>query len=382
MWWRRLVGLSIACTLGLLVGCGESSKTDSSQGNSGTGGASQGGAGGGNTDSIPLDMLGAAYARAQCAYLERCSSYPGLIAAKVPGGCIAIQTPTVEDDLVAKLSRALDSGRAEYDARAMAECLRRLESAGCADPVPDCEEAILGSVSAGGDCLADLECAGNAYCSAGEPIDEECSRWTCVPRGASGSCACDPGFTCGVDALGNATCQPGLAEGAACTVDGASCRGSLACVTAPAGGEGTCERFRDVALGEACDAVSRRCAADARCMIVGGTSEADFDYRCVSPAPSGGTCHIGLLDDCPMNEICPLGYADLVAGRHTAMCQPAPVAGEACNRDYYSGCLLPSLCSVAGVCETRRRLGEACSDEGSCVSESCVDGLCAVQTPC
>lgn len=388
-------------TLGFAIGCGESEKTDSSEGNgnSGTGaggttgttggsaGATQGGAssgagsGGGSSDSVPLDMLGDAYARAECARLARCSNYPALIEAKVPGGCVAIQAPSAEDHLVAKISRAIDAGRAEYDPRAMAECLERLANLDCAEPLPDCEDAIQGTVPAGGDCLTDFECAGDADCARGDPIDEECSEWICVPRVAPDSCACEPGFSCVVDELGNATCEADIAEGVTCTLDGLPCRGSLRCaVSSPDLGR-TCERFRDVALGEPCDQESRRCAPDARCMIVGGTSEADFDYRCLAPAPSGGTCHIGLLDDCPMGEYCPLAYADLQAGRHTATCLPSVADGEACSRDFSTMCTLPSTCS-AGVCEPPPRLGEACSSTSSCVSERCAGGLCVVETPC
>lgn len=238
--------------------------------------------------------------------------------------------------------RAVEQGRATIDVAAFARCLVATSPALCdtAYVDPSCARRYVGTVPAGGDCYADVECASargacvrdcvGACCKGtcraafkvGEACDTytscepglQCNRGRCVAGDVGGPCTdvgdCDPGAWCD---LKEGICKPSLAPHAVCT-SVLQCGGETVC--AGIGGPGG---------------------------IIGSP-----EGRCLPVTKEGDPC----VESCLGNLAClPSGPAD-------RLCQYRPRLGQPC--DLHS-CRGAGVFCTNGVCAKLEDEGKPCT---------------------
>lgn len=312
--------------------------------------------------------------------------------------------------------RLASLGRAVYDAAAAEACVEGVGALPCTeqwmptgivraphDQVPACAAALDGTVPIGGTCYTHYDCAGIGVSSFCEFADDGCSG-QCVARPTVGA-ACSPqgslaqrcgrGMFCAPDTM---TCQPRIADGAACTGHG-ECRVGHGCfdnlcgpppATVVSGAACTanfqCPEF-DQPLGEVCT----------------GEGTEEPPYHCQPRIAEGQTCNLDNSSRCQLGTVCrdagagpvcvavpddgescaTTGFCNGFLTGHwcddASTCQPPGAAGEACGAPgpFATNCQ-PGLACVAGLCEPLRAAGASCDSDSVCESGSCAaDGRCA-----
>lgn len=372
--WFWALGLTCACA----AAC--SGKSDDSAAPSG--GAGSGEAGG--SAGITLDALPDAYATAYCDVLERCfGPFYGLITAYED--CEKLTAERLRQSGLDALSAAVAAGSVEYHTDAVQGCIDATEKKACAEldqrGSDACEAAITGTRAKGDACDLDEECVGSLICE----VKDACPG-TCVDRYAAGlPCGsddqCADGLVC---SQVTAHCVKPPQEGEACGggVE-AQCDGGLLCK-----GEdkskmqpGSCVTADSVTLGDAGDACDPStlalCKTGLSCVVT-AVSPA-VTWECKQPGASGAPCGIGLPEDCPVGEYCPVTTADVVAMTLEATCTPLPAAGAACATrpfDSLETCVPYARCAADGKCVNLRNLGESCATSDVCYTQRCVNGAC------
>lgn len=415
----RWVGLGVLVLASSLAGA---CSTVTVGGDAGGGGkdAGQGGDAQAQADAMPPDPCAGDVALDDfytCLIGKVCDIYDQCICAfSDPANCLAapfeFQSGLERAFIMDYLHNAIDAGVISYDATRARGCLDFISSATCGDlftsnsQFDDLCQPFTGTVSAGGVCFADVDCAprgsrcekpmstGNVCspgtCAAPVGLGSDCSTNQLCPPGAycvrnqagsyrcesgamgapcQGSYQCDGGLYC--DA--NSTCQPVVPENGSCTDDG-QCQPGLQCVGDDLNGSGTCHRV---------DMVDAPCDnACAGCLY------------CNVPDPSQlGSCQMlpGAGQSCTAQGRCANSF-DVRCENTNNMCVPRGEDNDPCTMNG-GECRFSLFCtadvsgSPTGVCATPLAPGLACTDSQQCASGMCVDDgsgnrVCAAYSDC
>ena len=362
-------GGSVAGSGGGAAGSGGSDVAGSG-GSSGSGGSNVSGSGGtsGASAEVPIDEFAEAYARALCAYNQRCSpffsvSYPNLEA------CVVYSVMVLGSLSEHGLEPAVARGTVEYDAAGAGACLAMLESSSCetAFDGETCDEMARGLLSQGDSCLVSAECGAGLFC---ETLT--CPGACTQRRGEGAECEesteCLEGLRCHIGA-----CAVPTAAGAECDANLAPCTSGLSCV---AGDDGVARcspqgAIAARAVGEACELGNDGlCVEGAYCAF--SRTDAGVSGVCAPRVGSGEACQFGLPDACPSGQYCNADTEGDLSGR----CVPRLALGDACTNS--AGCPPLETTCVAGSCRAWAVIGEACVDDAQCIAGGpCEAGFCA-----
>jgi hypothetical protein len=292
------------------------------------------------------------FARAQCAFFERCNAPRLMSDGEDEGQCFERRFAELQSE-IRSYEAMIDAHRTEFREESVSACIKLIETTDCllVGPAPYCSRFGVGAQAVGAPCLYSDECKADLYC----PSD----GWTCS--------TCQKGLLAGsqCDVLGSTVCGEGLAcsdgicrapiahEGDPChlgrmgTVDTSTlaCAGRLQC--AFHGSTPICKR--PGVEGDSCDFLNEcdswqgyECASDQRCeRVIWG--------------PVGSRCD-------EFGERCSVS-AGCVAG----VCEKLPSAGAQCEPNL--GCDKASFCDTGHVCTLRRGLGEQCEQTGQCLDD-------------
>jgi hypothetical protein len=211
-------------------------------------------------------------------------------------------------------------------------CASATTSATCTDfensNVTQCDPPP-GVLKDGSACAYGEQCASGTCAVANDSV---CG--VCVEPAAQGS-MCANTSTCGagLDCSPGGECLPEGDAGAPCTSGSTYCDYPLGCVN------GVCTQE---AQGDSCSYTEQDCATALFCSSATNTCQA-FAW-----APPGGTCgwvagNDSLWRGCSVSFTCPVP-----SGGETATCPAVAQVGQACNAS--AVCLLPYVCTSAGVC--------------------------------
>lgn len=355
-----------------------SGKSDANPAPSGAAGEGSG------TGGIALDALPDAYARAYCDVLERCfGAFYGLITAYED--CEKLSAERLRQSGLDALSAAVAAGSVEYHAGEVQGCIDATENKACSElnqrGSAACEAAVTGTRAKGEACELDEECEGSLICD----VKDACPG-KCVERYAAGiACGsddqCADGLVC---SQATTHCVKPAAEGEACGggVE-AQCAAGLLCRGEDKGKltAGTCVAAESLALGgegDACDpATLALCRTGLSCVVTAVAPA--VTWECKKPGGEGATCGVGLPEDCPAGQYCPVTTADVLAMTLEAKCAPLPQAGAACAArpfDSLPACAPYERCASDGKCIGLRDLGESCDSNDVCYSGRCENGAC------
>ena len=215
------------------------------------------------------------------------------------------------------------------------------------DAVSCAPYACVGAACAG-DCMADAQCAKNAYCQAGK----------CTPK-AKLADKCTSDKQCG-----SGHCVDGVCCDTACTGQCEACAGISGAKA------GTCSAVTGDPLGKrgACAATDAACA---------GTCDGSDRTSCRYPG-QGKTCRDGA---CSAGQATVKAYCDGHGACPAALtisceqgCEGAVCAGDQCVLD--ADCKDAGKYCAAGVCTPKGGAGSACPTATACASGFCTDGVC------
>ncbi len=368
--------LAILALGAALAACGCGSDGDSS----GDGG---GGADGVDATSISRDDLAGEAASALCAAYANCVG--PLFDVMFAGEACETRVETQLAGEFGILFDMVDAGRVEYHPDLAPACLQVWQDRDCADmnqrSIPECDNAIEGTVAVDGECTADWECVGFNVCK----FDGECPG-TCTPRGSAGTTCerddeCDDGLVC-FDVTGR--CVQPVAEGEACGggVE-PDCEPGLFCLGNDdnTGTPGACVTMDDGfsrAAGASCGLDTALCEPGLSCTVLAVVGEV-LTMECADPVGSGEDCRIGFPEQCPTGEYCMVPENSL-----EGTCEPLPGDGEPCAARFEDRLCAPyTRCDEAtGNCRAIQELGDTCSSDALCYSENCADGGCAPNSAC
>jgi hypothetical protein len=276
-----------------------------------------------------------------CKYNVACEGTPDM------ASCVASTFQNPEE--IAVIEADIASGKTKYDAANANACIEWFESytsAGCTqsgraavglEGEDACARVLVGTVAAGGACIASTECANSGLCQPTEPsCAQQCCPGTCIapaaPIPVGGDCStlqpnqsCATGSFCLPVTGGTPTCfVPSSVEGSTCDRR-FGCTSPLFC---DLDGTGTCRRT--AASGAACESSAPDYVPcdDSRDTCSPTTN------TCVRRTAVGGTCG-------PAGPAC-VGYALCVSG--TCVAYPKP--GAACTPGATPDCLGSLECST------------------------------------
>lgn len=271
--------------------------------------------------------------------------------------------------------RAIDSGRAVVDPRALEECLSSIR---CGSTTSACERWLVGLVGEGDACEDDAVCGDGLFCDR-------------VP-GACGTCR--PRLPLGAPCRRRAECAPPADPSPELSTH---CRRSgtdmdpMVCTLA--------ERI-EVGPGDPCDVVVVSAQHVLAPVCVGAsvcTVTAEGRVCTTSLAAEGEACGAG-FDLCEGDLVCsalevcaPIGsrVGDVCDGAGVAGCDPSrgltclagqcePIPGspgDLCNRHDPIPCGHGMVCRET-TCGAPLDLGSRCSDDADCASRRCDGGVC------
>lgn len=403
----RLLGLGALVLASTLAGACSTVTVGGGDGGGGGGdGGSGGGDGGSQADAMPPDpcsgdvalddfygcLIGAVcdiYDQCICAFSDNahCLDAPF---AFVSG----LERPFMMD----YLHDGVAAGVLTYDASRARSCLDFVRTATCGDLLggnsqfDDLCQPFTGTVSAGGVCFADVDCAprGSA-CTKSNSTGDVCSPGSCVaPAGLGADCSadhlCDPGAYCvqtmagdyrclagnlGAPCQGsyqcdhgfycdaNSTCRPVVPDSGACTSDD-QCAPGLQCVGDDLSGSGACHRV---------DMVDAPCDGScAGCLFCNQPDTTQLG-SCQMLPPAGQAC--------TSQGRCADSF-DVRCDDTNNMCVPGGEKGAPCTQNG-GECRFGFFCTAdvgmtpAGTCQDPQAAGSACTDSEQCSTGQCVD---------
>lgn len=324
-----------------------------------------------------LEEVGPLYADALCAPLTECL---GPFTSFFLGGedCSTQFALSFEDSVLPEAQASIDAGRTVYHGEKVQNCLDALETRGCdnlGDMTPAaCDEVFEGTVAAGGDCAADIECVGDAFCGS----DGASCPGTCIARVAAGEDCMDDDDCSGALVCHNNTCTTAPGNGEACEgTDGMDCRAGYACIGSNDAEPGTCKAIATIASraeGETCDLeTATLCTAGLAC-VIDSVEMGQPQFVCRAIATAGQPCKVGLPSSCEAGHYCD---ADTMNMEFEGNCVASPSAGQPCREVGFDqlACAEGLVC-LNGQCTARKRLGATCSTDDECYSGACVVGRC------
>jgi hypothetical protein len=331
-------------------------------------------------EGVPIEEVPQMYADTLCQVFERC--YEGLLSVYLPGEDFCAGVEQSVQDVFPRIVTAVENGRIRYNGNLIEDCLQETTSRSCEAlnerSSDTCDAALDGTVAIGDDCYMDEECEGAAFCE----FSSACPGTCTALKGAGATCdrndQCSSGLECS-DATG--LCVTPAGAGDRC--EGGTeppCSAGLMCLgnDDAAGQPGNCRTISEVfnaQMGETCNPeTGPLCASGLACVVEGiDTTSGQPIWNCSSPVASGTVCQPGAPDPCPTDEFCSFAAMTL-----EGICRPKPVEGEACAMGLGGAATLcaPNLRCDGGTCRERRSLGEPCTEDAVCYSESCVGGGC------
>lgn len=316
------------------------------------------------TKYVAMSQIDSAYKDARCTYLARCGLFPDK--ATCLGAALTNDYPLFQFDDQVRAS--VLAGRVRYNGNRVKTCFDAIAAATCDTtdengrvPIAECNpsQIIAGTVTAGGDCVADVDCV-SGVCT-GNSDAPSCTTGKCVGdapppppapaqlneqcTGTSTSCAkglyCDPAsYTCQALKIAGATCN-----------DLRECQYGLGCVGTSTR---TCKALP--AVGEPCpDGVCRDYGT--ACKTSGATA------TCVQVGLAGAQCTSFL--DC--SEYYPCDFA-------ASQCKVAPAIGESCASNYRCFAADAYCDTSTTTCTAVKADGSPCNGGNECMSRQCVGG--------
>ncbi len=285
---------------------------------SGKGGCAHGGG-----ESLPAGFTEAcdAWAARYCARLATCAPTSVEVDYGDVGRCISRNRPACASALVAP-----GNGRTP---ESLLRCARSYDAASCDDVVvgrPPEACRVPGHLPAGAACGDDAQCAGAAsHCRLAG--DEVCG--TCAPLGEAGS-DCDSDRDCASGLVCYFTCMPPVALGEACDGMTRQCPQTLVCF------DYVCSA--SASLGAPCEPRADRCDHDHE-MFCDPIARACVHYVAVDP---GSACGAGTV--CRGGSCSPEGTGD------KSTCVANAKDGAPCDASLGPSCTAPARC-VAGFCK-------------------------------
>ena len=222
-----------------------------------------------------------------------CTTY-GKALISFRGRCESSVDPAQESALVARYARQCQAtlglpGTSPDLPSVLSACAAQIQGASCNTgyaQLDACSKIPEGSLGNGSPCASDLQCA-------------------------SGSCSVSTGSGAGAGSCG--TCQPAIADGAACDQGGACVPGDT-CIFSASGA--TCQKTPALGdVGAAC-ATNEACKAPNHCALAAGATNGS----CAAPVAAGGACVEST--DCASGLLC--------TGGNARTCNPPLGAGAAC----------------------------------------------------
>lgn len=391
--------------------CGGSATGGGNGGGSGGGSATGGGGGSGGGTALATAFC-TDVVNAQIDFRVRCGSL------SAAGGIERKQTtPTY----CTTLPPGFKDGRLSINTTKQQACIAALQALTCTGSLQDltvCQESIVGTVAASGDCYEDQECVTGFFCDETTTCPGKCTAKLATGMSSTFDSRCLSGWAF------NGTCTAPIALGQSCAggkrcVTGARCNGLNQCEPdvliavnqpcAPSGtscGEGL-QCVNDVCIplvsgGVACDNI-RQCQDDLACgpanvcvapAALGGTCTATTrcsgTLYCNIPATqSSGTCATRKAVDQP----CRFGVSECEdalwcsATTTTAgVCKAKVALSGACTFDHaFDSCVSGLYCTAtsasSGVCANRKAAGASCTSSNECIG-SCVNMTCANSMSC
>lgn len=291
--------------------------------------------------SIPFEQLDEAVLEALCMRNVQCGTFEDVPA------CMAVlgNYITSRPDLAA----AIAAGKVTYDPAAAAACLADIAQGECirlgasffpGGQTVNCNAALTGSITDGGDCIINEECASKACAKPSACGSDRCCAGTCTgsappgPRDVGDKCTFQD--TC-IDSYCSPqqnVCVPYTTNGMTCSFDqecgvGNACRQSdMTCQPQSATG-GPCTRTAD------CRELSDVCA-ESKCQVGGltgfpctGFNECHPQHYCKIDNGGSGVCSLPptLNETCLQVGMCQSGYCKQPEG----VCRARAMDGEPCD---------------------------------------------------
>jgi hypothetical protein len=346
------------------------------------GGDGDGGGGDGNAKEVAAADFPEQVATVLCEAFAECAK--PLFDAFLAGDCVTELTRDFEDDM-GDLERLIADDRVAYDGVQGAACVDALRAAGCdalrGDSLAVCDDALDGTVAAGGACNSDAECQGDSYCKQEAQCPGTCSALVAVGDDCLDSVCVDGAF-CDDEA----TCQPAPGAGQACDELAAQCEFGQLCVgdNAMTGVSGTCKTIDAVFAGdegEACDPeADQLCKEGLSCAVLALDMQSGVTFACTKPVASRTACKLAVPQQCPRDEYCDVGTD---VGSFEGSCRALPQADQPCAANQLCGAGLTCIGNGdATVCKPLARVGASCTQDAACHSGLCRAGKCAAGLGC
>lgn len=299
----------------------------------------------------------------------------GVASRDVPCEVITNTTRVVWPMCDAPLQRALDAGSVVYDGLQAKQCLEDL--ANVCGVAAACEGAFTGTVTEGGACHTNRECAGETWCDRSLSCPGTCATKAGAGAVVSSSEICG---TSGRDFLadGGVACQELEPRGGPCD-ENSDCQASLVCR------QGLCGTA--ALAGEAC--AGSECATGLRCEQGACRAWARRGEPCAGGLSNAGPrCQLGLScragtcgDALAYGESCGANPNECGAGLRCDNRAPVPVCvrrgteGDACSSSFDCD---PGFACPRGQCTAELGSGGACTTSRDCqFGLRCIDGACA-----
>jgi hypothetical protein len=308
-------------------------------------------------DGVALDDVSDTFRDEYCQYLARCD----LVTSE--SECQSLNLG-IDIHLDAGLRAAIDAGKVKYDGHKLAECYAQFGDQSCdrtsegarTSNTNACNEALQGTVGAGGMCAIDAEC-----------VSQDCDVPDCPDACCQGTCVGDV--------------QPGtrVAIGGSCHSSTECARGfcditSICVALKPAGS--TCQGAAECDYDLGCAGTPRTCRAlptvgqacpDGQCRDTGSYCNASM--TCAKVGLAGDTCTTRA--DCSSAYYCDA----------TNHCAVGPREGEACSSSMRCS-QLDNFCDQTTMTCTRPQAdGAMCSSDAQCTSFYCSDDAVSVCAP-
>jgi hypothetical protein len=359
------MGLSVGLLAAALVCCGGSEEGNPS-------------GSGGSTGGPKLSEVPAMWTAAYCDIMSTClgAAFDIFMAGQ---DCTSRLLPGVQDGSFAGMEAAVQKGTIVYDGTKVQACIAALKAQGCGVAVkrdiPECVQALSGTVALGGECTLHAECTGDAYCKG-----DSCPG-KCAPREASGvACRADEACRDGMKCAGGKCLAPAGVDGACMDNE---CDITMICLGADEAKQeqGSCKLISEVFKakdGETCDLIETMllCEPGLACSL---DTLQPVAFKCQPLAASGATCKLGAPNTCPAGEYCAGIDLKAVPPKTEGTCTKLPGDGQPCQG---KACAPEAVCDASSVCRIPQRIGASCPSDKACYSENCVSGVCEAGNAC
>ncbi|MEZ4375428.1 MAG: hypothetical protein R3B07_31750 [Polyangiaceae bacterium] len=379
---RTKIWVALGVCLLTAAGCSDDSSSGGGSGGTagsgGSGGASGSGGSGGAAET-PIDDVPAIYAKAQCDVVKDC--YGAIYSVFTQGeDCEAVTTAAISDEL-GRIKASVDAGKTVYDGTKVEDCVAELTSKGCdafGTKIPVCDDILVGQVELGGECQLNEECAGDAFCK----FDTSCPG-TCTARQDVGApCSDDDECLTGLACDGNCVQPGGPGDRCGGGVE-PECKPGLFCLgeDADSNTAGNCRTLDEVFTGkldDVCSFGTNLCDATLSCAVMSVDGQGNLSLQCVAKTTVGQPCRLAIPDMCGNDA-----YCDVPMNMLEGTCAARPGAGQPCAMPAFGDptCAPNTRCD-GGTCKARAHLGDDCSDDPVCISETCSGGKCISNSSC